>query len=159
MSSYPFSNECQNSRHCQIFFDFDILSTEDVIRPYWEKSTAVDGTLSEVERGACRAFEAVATNFLGNFKTQNYESLARWRTSHSPQSHGMQSVIKINFLDPHLDFIPTNLGAVSDEHGERFHQGISTMKKQCWGTWSPRMLADCHWALVRGAPAVRYKHA
>ena len=30
--------------------------------------------------------------------------------------------LKIHFLHSHLDFFPENLGDVSDEHGERFHQ-------------------------------------
>ena len=29
--------------------------------------------------------------------------------------------LKIHILHSHLDFFPENLGAVSDEHGERFH--------------------------------------
>jgi hypothetical protein len=29
-----------------------------------------------------------------------------------------------------LDFFPQNLGAVIDEHGERFHQDIAVMEKQ-----------------------------
>jgi hypothetical protein len=31
----------------------------------------------------------------------------------------------MHFLDSHLDFFPQNLGNVSDEHGEGFHQDIS----------------------------------
>ncbi|UYV84383.1 hypothetical protein LAZ67_X001983 [Cordylochernes scorpioides] len=38
--------------------------------------------------------------------------------------------LKIHFLHSHLDFFPNNLGAVSDEHGERFHQDISSMEKR-----------------------------
>ncbi|UYV68012.1 Transposase [Cordylochernes scorpioides] len=38
--------------------------------------------------------------------------------------------LKIHFLHSHLDFFPDNLGAVSDEHGERFHQDISSMEKR-----------------------------
>ena len=30
----------------------------------------------------------------------------------------------------HLDFFPPNLGAVSDEQGERFHQDIAIMEKR-----------------------------
>jgi len=36
---------------------------------------------------------------------------------------------KVHFLDSPLDFFPENFGAESDEHGERFHQDISTMEK------------------------------
>ncbi|UYV84991.1 hypothetical protein LAZ67_X004186 [Cordylochernes scorpioides] len=38
--------------------------------------------------------------------------------------------LKIHFLHSPLDFFPDNLGAVSDEHGERFHQDISSMEKR-----------------------------
>ncbi|UYV64609.1 hypothetical protein LAZ67_3001303 [Cordylochernes scorpioides] len=41
--------------------------------------------------------------------------------------------LKIHFLHSHLDFFPDNLGAVSDEHGERFHQAISSMEKRYQG--------------------------
>ncbi|KAM4702029.1 uncharacterized protein O3C94_002957 [Discoglossus pictus] len=38
--------------------------------------------------------------------------------------------MKIHFLDSHLDSFSGNLGEVSDEHRERFHQDISKMKKR-----------------------------
>ncbi|UYV82366.1 K02A2.6-like [Cordylochernes scorpioides] len=38
--------------------------------------------------------------------------------------------LRIHFLHSHLDFFPDNLGAFSDEHGERFHQDISIMEKR-----------------------------
>jgi hypothetical protein len=50
--------------------------------------------------------------------------------------------LKVHFLDSHLDFFPENLGAVSDEHRERFHQDISNMEKRYQGKWSLSMLAD-----------------
>ncbi|UYV81448.1 hypothetical protein LAZ67_20001231 [Cordylochernes scorpioides] len=59
---------------------------------------------------------------------------------------------KIHFLHSHLDFFPDNLGAVSDERGERFHQDISSMEKRYQGKWSPGMLADYCWTLKRGVP-------
>ena len=36
--------------------------------------------------------------------------------------------LKIHFLHSHLDFFPDNLGDVSDEQGERFHQDISVIE-------------------------------
>ncbi|XP_036357596.1 uncharacterized protein LOC118762843 [Octopus sinensis] len=38
-----------------------------------------------------------------------------------------------------------NLGAVSDEHGERFHQDISAMEKWYQGFWNDSILADYCW--------------
>jgi hypothetical protein len=56
----------------------------------------------------------------------------------------------------HLDFFPENLGTVSDQHGERFHQDISNMEKRYQGNWSLSMLDDCCWALKRDVPQVTY---
>ncbi|XP_076659865.1 uncharacterized protein LOC143363151 [Halictus rubicundus] len=46
---------------------------------------------------------------------------------------GCNMSLKMHFLHSHLDFFPANLGDVSDEHGERFHQDISTMEKRYKG--------------------------
>ena len=48
--------------------------------------------------------------------------------------------LKIDFLESHLDFFPENLGEVSDEHGERFHQDIMTIEKRYQGKWTSGML-------------------
>jgi hypothetical protein len=49
-----------------------------------------------------------------------------------------------------------NLGAVSDEHGERFHQDISNMEKRYQGKWSLSMLADYCCTLKRDVPQATY---
>ena len=46
---------------------------------------------------------------------------------------GCNMSLKIHLLDSHLDFFPENLGSVSDEHGERFHQDISVMESRYQG--------------------------
>jgi len=46
---------------------------------------------------------------------------------------------KIHFLHSHLDFFPENLGDVSNEHGERFHQEIKTIEQRYQGFWDERM--------------------
>ncbi|GBO12901.1 hypothetical protein AVEN_47244-1 [Araneus ventricosus] len=55
---------------------------------------------------------------------------------------GCNMSLKIHFLHPHLEFYPENLGSVSDEHGEWFHQDISNMGARYHGKWNPKMLAD-----------------
>ncbi|UYV75760.1 hypothetical protein LAZ67_13001256 [Cordylochernes scorpioides] len=72
---------------------------------------------------------------------------------------GCNMSLKIHFLHSHLDFFPDNLGAVSDEHGERFHQAISSMEKRYQGKWSPAMLADDCWALKRDLPQAKSSSA
>jgi hypothetical protein len=46
---------------------------------------------------------------------------------------GCNMSLKVHFLDSHLDYFPTNFGAVSEEQGERFHQDIKEMEKKVSG--------------------------
>jgi len=61
---------------------------------------------------------------------------------------------KIHFLHSHLDFFSENCGVVSDEHGERFNQHISSMEKRYQGKWNCAMLANYWWTLARDAPTM-----
>jgi len=45
-------------------------------------------------------------------------------------------------MQPHLDFFPGNVGAFSDEYGERFRQDITRTEKRYSGKWNPDLLAD-----------------
>ncbi|GBN75589.1 hypothetical protein AVEN_197380-1 [Araneus ventricosus] len=58
----------------------------------------------------------------------------------------------IHFLQSHLDFFPENIGSVSDEHSERFHQDILSMGARYQGKWNPKMLTDFCWTLKRDIP-------
>ena len=65
--------------------------------------------------------------------------------------------LKIHFLESRLDFFPENLGEISDEHGESFHQDIMTMEKQYQGKWTSRMLADYCWTLKMEVRDAKYR--
>ncbi|GBM45651.1 hypothetical protein AVEN_204775-1 [Araneus ventricosus] len=97
--------------------------------------------LSEAEKAAWLAFKSVCTHFLGNKKAENYEDLVgdmgkcfRVMSCNKP--------LKLHFLDSHLDFFLQNLGSISDEHGERFHQDISMFEKRFSGRWNRIILAE-----------------
>jgi hypothetical protein len=64
--------------------------------------------------------------------------------------------LKIHFLESHLNFFPQNLGKVSDEQGERFHQDIMALEKRYQCKWTLSMLADCCWTLKRDVPDAKY---
>ena len=56
---------------------------------------------------------------------------------------GCNIILKIHFLELHLDFFSRNLGEVSDAHGERFCQVIMAMEKRYQSKWtSSRLLLD-----------------
>ncbi|UYV72358.1 ABCF1 [Cordylochernes scorpioides] len=86
-------------------------------------------SLNEVEAAAWNSFRNVCKNFLGSVKVENYRDIVNdLLLSYKALVCNMS--LKIHFLHSHLDFFPDNLGAVSDEHGERFHQDISSMEKR-----------------------------
>jgi hypothetical protein len=47
---------------------------------------------------------------------------------------------------------PENLGAVSEEQGERFHQYIKEMERRFQGRWNVNMMCDYCLALHREMP-------
>jgi len=64
--------------------------------------------------------------------------------------------LKSHLVESHLDFFPENLGEVSDEHSEKFHQDIMAMEKWCQGKWTSSMLADYCWKVKRCVPHAKY---
>jgi hypothetical protein len=73
--------------------------------------------------------QKITTNFLGNHKAENYLDMVADLVK-SYQAMGCNMSLKVNFVDSHLDFFPENLRSVSDEHGKRFHQDISSVEKR-----------------------------
>lgn len=112
--------------------------------------------LSQVEKSAWDTFTNVVENFLGNKKSPNYLQIVS-ELLESYKRMGCNMSLKIHFLDSHLDFFPDNLGAVSDEHGERFHQQIAVMESRYQRQWSASMLADYCWTLKRDVPDAKYR--
>jgi len=111
-----------------------------------------DENLNETERNAYLSFKRICKDFLGNHKAANYQDIMQDLLT-SNKAMGCNRSLKIHFLESHLDFFPENLGEVSDEHGERIHQGIMAMYQ---GKWISSMLADYCWTLKRGVPDNKY---
>lgn len=120
------------------------------------KDENFETTLSRTENRAWTAFKNVCSNFLGNRKSENYKDLVE-ELIQSYKTLGCNMSLKLHFLHSHLEFFPDNLGAVSDEHGERFHQQIAQMEKRYSGKWTPNMLADYCWTLKRETDPGEYK--
>jgi hypothetical protein len=119
------------------------------------KDEQFEEQLNEVGKAAWQAFKNVTKSFLGNHKAENYhEIVSVLLTAYKAMAYNMS--LKVHFLDSHLDFFPENLGTVSDEHRERFHQDISNLEKWYQGKWSLSMLADYCWTLNRDVPQATY---
>lgn len=65
--------------------------------------------------------------------------------------------LKIHFLANHLDFFPDNLGAFSDEHGERFHKDIADIENRFEGKDLKHMLSEYCWYVCRHSKPDSYK--
>jgi hypothetical protein len=112
--------------------------------------------LNRKELAAWKSFKLVVENFLGNQKANNYEQLVSDMLKRFEQMKCRMS-LKMHFLHSHLNFFPPNLGAVSDEHGERFHQTIASLENRYQGRWGPAMLGDYCWSLQRETDGDLYK--
>ena len=110
-----------------------------------------DQALFGKEKLTWQAFKLVATKLLGNTQADNYMELVP-NLLKAYNRMGCNMSLKIHFLDSHLDFFLPNCGEVSDKHGERFHQDISSMEIRCQEKLSPSMLADFCWMTTRNAP-------
>ena len=112
-------------------------------------------SLSGAELEAWEAFKWVCENFLGNHKSPTYREGVQ-RLIDSYQNLGCRMSLKLHFLHSHVDFPPENLGMVSDEQGERFHQDIQLMERCYQGLWNESMMADFCWMLFRDNPGEEY---
>ena len=115
------------------------------------KDETFETTMDQKQKEAWKAFKDVVKNFLGNKKDPDYQNIVR-NMLNKYKKLGCRMSLKVHFLDSHLDYFPENLGAVSEEQGERFHQDIKEMERRYQGRWNVNMIADYCWMLKRDDP-------
>ena len=59
--------------------------------------------------------------------------------------------VKVHYMH-NTDLFPENLGDISEEQGERFHQDIKVMEEGYQSRWDYNMIADYFWSLKRDCP-------
>ena len=103
--------------------------------------------MTVAERAAWCSYVLVIREFPGNTKASNYRNLVNVMLQNF-QALGARMSIKLHYLFSHLDYFPENLGGVSEEQGERFHQDITMMEERYRGRWDSHMVADYCWILI-----------
>ena len=83
----------------------------------------------------------IVKNFLGNHRSENYAELVE-KMLRAYEFMGARLPLKMHILHLHLNFLPSNLGDVSDEHGERFYEDIQAMESRYQGKLNPSMMGD-----------------
>lgn len=111
-------------------------------------------TMTSLEHNAWISFKDVVDNFLGNYRHKDYRMYVETMLRHYCDL-GCSMSLKLHFLHSHLDYFPPNLGDVSEEQGERFHQDFKSMEHRYQGCWNVRMMADYCWNLKRECDANR----
>jgi hypothetical protein len=98
--------------------------------------------LSDTENAAWNALKSMCNKFLGNHKAENYREIVS-ELLKCFQAMKCNMPLKLHFLDSHLNFLPQNLGEVSDERGEVFHQVIFIIEKRFVRRCNCGMLVEC----------------
>ena len=119
------------------------------------KDTDFEELLNLKELRAWEAFKSVCSDFLRNPRVPDYQACIG-KLLKSYVHMGCRISLKIHFLHSHLNFLPPNLGAVSDEHGERFHPDITKMESNYQCKWKPGMMGDFCWMLLHDIPEAKY---
>ena len=97
--------------------------------------------MTAVEARAWVAFTNVVQDFLGNKKDGNYKEIVD-ELLLSLRGLRCRMSIKLHYLHSHLVKFPDNLGDVSEEQGEKFHQDIKVMEDRYQGHWDSHMMSD-----------------
>ena len=95
----------------------------------------------DAQKKAWLSFIEVVSKFLGNTKDPDYQNIVENMLA-CFQALGCHMSLKVVFLHAHLDHFSQTLGDMSEDHGERFHQNIKSMKTQYKGRWDVSMMAD-----------------
>ena len=107
--------------------------------------------MNEIELASLLSFVEVVQSFLGNRKADNNKDIVQ-KLLDNFQTLGINMSIKVHFFHSHLDRFPENLGDVSEEQGERFHQDIKVMEERYQCRWDKKMMSDYCWCLKRNKP-------
>ena len=108
-----------------------------------------------LEKNAWLSFKDVIKNFLGNTCASNYTEIVQ-KLLESYKALGCNVSIKLHFLHCHLGNFLEDLGAVSDEQGERFHQDLKIMEERYHDRWDVHMMADYCWSIKCNSPQVEH---
>ena len=121
------------------------------------KDTDFEELLNLKELRAWEAFKSVCSGFLGNTHVLDYQACIK-KLLKSYEDMGCWMSLKIHFLHSHLNFFPPNLGAVSDEHGERFHQDITIKANGTPAWWETSAGCSCVTSRKQNTPDLLRKH-
>jgi hypothetical protein len=127
------------------------------IRKLIMDNSFTDG-MTKIEEDAWNTLQEAVNTFLGNTKDHLYKEIER-NMLDKYKLLGCNMSLKLNFLASHLDYFPPNLGVVSEEQGERFHQDLKDVERRYQGRWNVNMMADYCWSIAREGPSKEHSRS
>ncbi|GBM58594.1 hypothetical protein AVEN_166985-1 [Araneus ventricosus] len=106
-------------------------------------------TMGDKEKEASDSYKDVVHRFLENVKDPLYKTIVQCMMLTAYEAQGCNMSLKVHYQHSHMDCLPQNLGAYSDEQGERFHQDVRDFERRYQGRWDVNVLADYCWMLRR----------
>ncbi len=117
-------------------------------------STLVES--NPLEHTAWICFIDVCSNFLGRHRADDYCHKVN-RLLEAYRAMGIKMSTKVHLLHSHLDKFPSDMGAISDEHGERIHQVLAKFEERYQGKTGSSFLADYYWSIQPPKHVYHYK--
>ena len=87
------------------------------------------------------SFAPVIRGFLGDHKAENRVELVA-KVEKTCSKRGWRMSLKVHMLDVNPDQFIENMGAYSEEHGERFHQDTLDFERCYLGEYNEGMMGD-----------------
>lgn len=104
--------------------------------------------LSPLQKEAIDSIAQVFQNFLGSYRCPQYKEIVS-KLLKDFENLQINMTLKMHFLQCHLEFFQQDLGRLSDEHGERFHQSIALLERRyIQSRISKNLLADFCWLFL-----------
>lgn len=109
-----------------------------------------------LELEAWISFRDVCNGFLGKHRADDYLQRVN-RLLVAYRAMGIKMSTKVHLLHSHLDKFPSDMAAISDEHGERVHQELSEFEERYQGKTGSSFLADYYWSIKPPKHEYHYK--
>ncbi|GBP58805.1 hypothetical protein EVAR_84000_1 [Eumeta japonica] len=106
--------------------------------------------MTAIEKCAWEEFVWLVRFFLENRKSDGFIQHVEQLLIHFQQL-GCNTSFQLHYLHSHLAYFSENLGDLSEEQGERFHQDIRTMETY-QGYWNVNIMANYCWSIQNTTP-------
>lgn len=108
--------------------------------------------MNTIDWAVWRSFVQMKNNFLGDTKASSHVTPVNRMVMIFHNFECLMS-ISMHFLFSHMEKFPENLGTVSDDQEDKFHQEMHQMEERYQGWWVVVMLVVYCWSLRKDIPA------